>query len=117
MKTTLALLIAGLFLFTTPMLALAHGGGRHDDGPRNYKGWVKDRHDHRGDHRQDHWRGHKARKHFKKHVREHRRMERREIRREHRRQHRYLTRHHGHRYYDRSRVIYGVPGLVFHFEW
>ena len=60
MKTTLAILIAGILMLTTPMLALAYGEGQHDRraNQNHYSGWVKDHHDPRHgdwkDHRDHH---------------------------------------------------------------
>ncbi len=114
MKTTLVLLIAALFLLTTPLLAAAHDGDRHDGGAKQYKGWVKDRHD--SDHyrhdREHKWER-KAKKHYKKHLREHRR--------DHRKARRHIVRHnrweHKRPHYSRPAVVYGYPRIVFHLDW
>ena len=111
MKTTIALLITGLIFLLTPMLAVAHGGDRHDDGPKRYKGWVKDqrqadqyRHD-RNDRRD--WR---EKRHFKKMVRKHR-QERRQFARNH--QPRYARP----AVYRNPEVVFGFPRVVFHIDW
>ena len=115
MKTTLALLIAGFLLLTTPLLGFAHGGGRHDSYPGHHKGWVKDRHDYRGGDRCDDYRHYRSKKHFKKHVREHRRDHHRQLHREHHRDHRRIARHSEH--HQRQVVAFGIPPIVFHIDW
>ncbi len=119
MKTTLAILITGLIFLATPMLATAHGGDRHKDGPRQTKGWVKDRHD--SDHyrhNRDHKWERRAKRHFKKHKREHRRERQHYARKHHRPA--YESRH---RAYAKSGVyvnpglLLGIPRVVFHFDW
>lgn len=107
MKSTLAILIAGLIFLATPLLATAHGGDRYEDGSRHTKGWVKDRHDndyYRYD-RSDKWEQRQAKKHFKQHVRKHRRSERR-----------HFARHHQPRYVEPA-VVFGVPRIVFRIDW
>lgn len=102
MKTTLALLIAGLFLLPAPLPVLAHGGGGwHADGPRHSKDWVKDRHAQRSDYRDQHRRTRQARKHVKKLVREQRR------------EHQRPARHAYRPYYFAPPVIWGAPRILF----
>ena len=110
MKTALALSIAALFLLVTPMLAAAHGGGRHDGGSHHYKGWVKGYHDsgYCEDGRHHKWER-RAKKHYKKHLREHRR--------EHRIAKRHFKRHHRQPYYAAAPVVVGTPRIVFRFDW
>ena len=105
MKTTLAILISGLIFLATPMLAAAHGGDRHDDGPRQYKSWVKDRHDYGHDRyeRGHKWEKRQAKQHFKQ--RKHRRHERRHFARQHRPEQLIPA------------VVFGVPRIVFRIDW
>jgi hypothetical protein len=117
MKTTLAILIAGLIFLATPLLAVAHGSDRHDHGPRHYKSWAHDRYD--GDHyRYDRadkwerradkwerkWEKRQAKKHFKKHLRKHHR------------QYRDFARHHR-PYHAKPTVVVGTPRIVFRIDW
>ena len=131
MKTTLALLIAGLLFLATPMLASADS--RHyGNGQNHYKGWVKsDRHDQRSyydrhnqrrpyhydtrrDHRHDQKRDHRAKKQLRQKLRE-TRQELRQAKRQNRHNDRrpYSTRP----YYKNPAVVIGLPHLVFQFDW
>lgn len=122
MKTTLILLIAGLFFLTTPMLATA---GERDgrDRQSHYKGWVKNdrhdqkshysRHDNRRDHHYNQRRNHQAKKNLRRELRETRqelRQVKRQIRNNHRRP--YYARHN-----VNPAILLGLPHLVFQFDW
>lgn len=123
MKTTLALLIAGLIFLATPILASADGK-RHDGIQNYYKGWVKsDRHDHRYQYdRHDNRRNHRyeqkhdrhAKKHLQRELRENQ-QELRQIKKQIRRNNRrpYYARP----YYTNPAVIIGLPHIVFQFDW
>ena len=123
MKTTLAILITGLIFLATPMLATAHGGDRHHDGPKQkqYKSWVKkDRHDHqayRNDRLQDRInkleRKLDRQRHAKKHFKQRAKQQRREL--QHNRRH--LAKRHYRSQLHSSAVVYGFPNLVFHIDW
>lgn len=113
MKTTLALLVAGLIFLATPVLATAYGGDRHDANQRQTKGWTQERQqtDHyRQDRRHhDQWEK-RAKQQLKKDIRKHRRE----------RQH--FARHHQPHYakpvvYRNPAVVLGFPQLVFHIDW
>ena len=117
MKTTLALLIAGLIFLATPMLASADG--RHENRQNHYKGWVKnDRHDHnyqsnrngyRWGNRYEQKRNHQVKRLLKRDLRE-TRHELRQVKRQ--------IRHNRQRpYYAQSGVVIGIPHLVFQFGW
>jgi hypothetical protein len=64
MKTTLAILIAGLFLLTTPLLALAQARDNHDKTPEHSQSWSNDRHDdhHSSGQRYDQHRNHRVKR-------------------------------------------------------
>ncbi len=102
MKTTLVLLIAGLFLLATPMLALSQGKNRHKDGAEYSRSWKNDRHDHDRGHRYGH--DHKWERRAKRHWRKHRRAHRREHRRHY-------------RPYYADRVVVAGPQIVFRIDW
>ena len=123
MKTTLALLIAGLIFLATPMLATADGR-RGDDRQNHYKGWVKydrhdqrqhyDRSDYRHDNRYEKKRNHRPQKHLRRELRE--------TRQELRQAKRQIKRNHHRPYYVHSQrvnpaVLLGLPHLVFQFDW
>ena len=82
MKTRLAILIVGLIFLATPMLAMAHGSDRYDEGPRQQKSWVKDRH--HNDHQRHgygpgyKWRQHQVKQEVRKQVKRELRHERQE---------------------------------------
>jgi len=110
MKTTLALLIAGLIFLATPMLASAHGP--QNNMQSHYRGWVKNDRDNHGsyEHRRGQKRNYRAKNRLKKELRETRRelhQVKRQIR--HNRQRPY--------YAGRPVVVLGVPHLVFQFDW
>lgn len=139
MKTTLALLIAGLIFLATPMLASADGK-RHDSMQNHYKGWVKndrydhrydyDRHDQRRNHRYDNRRAHRydqrsdhrydkrrdrpAKKHLRQELRE-TRQEMHQVKRQirHNKRRPYYARTH----YTNPAVIIGLPHVVLQFDW
>jgi len=50
MKSTLIILIAGLFLIATPLSAFARGNSHYGNESQHQQGWQQD---HRGDHRND----------------------------------------------------------------
>jgi len=108
MKTTLAILIAGLFLMTTPLSALADGGWQRNQGTEHGYGWTKDRHaqrDHRSPaHRIEHKRQQLAKKHYNNH--------RHEYRCAHRLHHRYDR-----RVYASAPLIVAPPRVVFRIGW
>ncbi|SHJ85323.1 hypothetical protein SAMN02745165_03348 [Malonomonas rubra DSM 5091] len=119
MKTRLAILIAGLIFLATPMLAMAHGGDRYDDGPRHHNSWVKDKY--KGDyHRYEHrpgvkWRQHQIKKEVRKQVKRELRHERKE-----RKARRHYVQHHRdqRRHVDtKAAILVGLPHLVFHIDW
>ena len=123
MKTTLALLIAGLIFLTTPLLASADG--RHNDRERNhYKGWVKqDQHDQRShnnryenrrDHRYDQKRNHRVKNHLRRELRE-TRQELRQIKRQ--KKHNQRRPYYARPYRANPSVILGFPHVVFQFDW
>ena len=131
MKTTLALLIAGLIFLATPMLATADG--RHgDDRQNHYTGWVKndrhnhgdhhERHDQRRNHRYDNRRDHSYQQKHDHRAKKHLRRELRETRQELRQVKRQI-RHNYHRPYyvysfpPQPAIIFGLPHLVFQFDW
>jgi hypothetical protein len=114
MKTTLALLIAGLVFLATPMLASAHG--THNDKQSHSKGWVKnDCHD-KGSHysyqQKHHYnqkRNHMAKNHLRKELcntRHELHQVKRQIRHNRQRPH-----------YAKPVVVLGVPHVVFQFDW
>ena len=121
MKTTLALLTAGLIFLATPMLASADG--RQNAGERNhYKGWVKHdqydqrRHNYQRDHRYDQTRNHRVKKQLKREIRETRqelRQVKRQIKRNQRRPYPYYVRP----YYAEPTIVIGLPHVVFQFDW
>ncbi|WP_303721514.1 hypothetical protein [Malonomonas rubra] len=106
MKRTLAILISGLILLGTPLLASAHDGDRYDNGPRHYNSWVKDRHagEYGWQKPQPKWERKLAKRHYKQHVREQRR------------EHRFYARQHR-SYYSEPAVFIGVPNLMLHIGW
>jgi len=117
MKTTLALLIAGLIFLATPMLASADG--RHDERRNQYKGWAQnDRHDYkyqndrrgyRWENRYDNRRNHQVKNHHRKELRQ-TRQELHQVKRQ--------IKHNRQRsYYAKPVVVIGVPHLVFQFGW
>jgi len=131
MKTTLALLIAGLIFLATPMLASADRGDHHDRQKYD-RGWVQgdrhnynqyyrqkyNRHDQRYNHyynqRNGHKQNHRGKRYLKRELRETRRelrQTKRQIRHNHRRP--YYAR----RYYSNPAVVIGIPHLVFQFDW
>lgn len=102
MKSRLALLVGCLFLLTTPIFALAHGGERHA-APQQYKGWESNHQD-QGKHYRNarqHSRERRATKHFK----------------QQRRQRKFARRHHRPHYVSAPVVIYSVPRIVFRLDW
>lgn len=112
MKKTLAILITGLIFLATPMLATAHGGDHHNDGPRQTKGWVKDRHD------SDHYRNdrnykweHRAKRQYIKNQRNHRQDRRHYVRNS------YRPRYAQPSVYVNPALLLGIPRVVFHFDW
>ena len=140
MKTTLALLIAGLIFLVTPMLASADDGRRHDGIQNHYKGWVKsDRYDHRQqydrydqrrnhhydnrrDHRYDQRSDHRYDKRRDRRAKTHIRRELRETRQELRQVKRQIRHNHRRPYYARPHhlnpaVVIGLPHVVFQFDW
>ncbi|MCD6581343.1 MAG: hypothetical protein J7K90_06035 [Desulfuromusa sp.] len=131
MKTTLALLIAGLIFLATPMVASADGR-RHDGIQNHYKGWVKNdrhdyrhhndsfdhrrdyRHDRRHNHRYDQRRDHRARKHLRRELRQ-TRQELRQVKRQIR--HNNRRPYYARPYYSDPAVVIGFPHIVFQFDW
>jgi hypothetical protein len=109
-----------VIFLATPMLAMAHGSDRHHDGPKHYKSWVKDRHEHkdyrndRREHRVDRLeyklkKQRQAKKHYKRKVKQ--------LRRELRHERRHFARDYYRPHAYRSSVVYGFPNLVFHIDW
>ncbi|MEA3545187.1 MAG: hypothetical protein U9R69_08220, partial [Thermodesulfobacteriota bacterium] len=121
----------GLIFLATPMLAAAEG--RHNDhGHNHHRGWVKNdqhnnrdhygRHDQRRNYRYDNRRNHCYQQKRNHHAKKHLRRELRESRQELRQLKRQIRHHHRQRYYVRpshsnSAVIFGLPHLVFQFDW
>jgi len=118
MKTTLALLIAGLIFLVTPMLASANGT-RHDNRQNQYKGWVNND---RGDHR-PHYNRYNDRRNYRyeqrRHhpVKNHLRRELRETRQELRQVKRQIKHNYRRPHYVNPAVLIGLPHVVFRLGW
>ncbi|MEE4254124.1 MAG: hypothetical protein V2I50_08830 [Desulfuromusa sp.] len=117
MKTTLAILIAGLIFLATPMLASAHGV--QSEKQSHHKQWVKnDRYNHNShyDHNGYRWqnryetkRNHQKKNHLRKELRK-TRHELHQVKRQ--------IKHNRQRpHYAKPVVVLGVPHLVFQFGW
>lgn len=113
MKTTLALLIAGLLCLATPMLASADRGHNHRQNDSH--GWVK-QHQHNAhaqynrNHRHyNNKRNVQVKRHLKKELRR-TRQELHQVKRQikHQRQR---------TYHAQPAVVIGIPHLVFQFDW
>ncbi len=126
MKTLLMLLIAGLILTTTPLVASAHGSHQRDQRRSYTSSWVNQsgsRPEHRW-HNND-WRGRDNVRHGRREWRENRRLrhELRETRRDLRHMKRRVRQQRRHSYYVvqpcsvNLPVVFGVPQLVFQFGW
>ncbi|RKX26683.1 MAG: hypothetical protein DRP47_07800 [Candidatus Zixiibacteriota bacterium] len=118
MKTTLALLIAGLIFLATPMLASANGN-HHNNKQNQYKDWVKSD---RGDHRSLYNRygdrhNHRYEQKCKHHAKNHLRQELRETRHELHQVRRQARHNYRHPYYVSSAVLIGLPHVVFELLW
>ena len=118
MKARLAILMAGLIFLATPMMALAHGGDRHNDGPRYSNGWVKEQH--AADHYRQNYRHKSQHKQWKK--QQIRKQVRKEVRRELRHQPKarpyYVQNQRPHRVnVHPAAVLLGLPHLVFNIDW
>lgn len=122
MKTTLALLIAGLIFLATPMLASADGR-HHDNGQNHDQREVKHnryndgghykRYDQKRDHQNANRHGYRAKRHPRRELRVTRhelRQAKRHIRYSHRRP--YYTRP----FYPNPAIIIGLPHLLFLFD-
>lgn len=107
MKTTLALLISAILFVTLPALASAHdrydGKGYRDHQSRYEKDYGKHRHDSR--YRKAGFRQHR---YMKRDLHE-TRKELRQIKRE--------LRHERRPYYVRSGAVFGLPHVIFRFDW
>lgn len=102
MKTTFALLIAGLFLLATPVFAFSHENeGRFPTGPRHTQGWMQERHGARAEYRYEHRRQHEVKKHHRRHLREYR----------------WEHRHYYRPRYADSAVILTAPRIIFRIDW
>ncbi|WP_321368080.1 hypothetical protein [uncultured Desulfuromusa sp.] len=117
MKTTLALLVAGLICVATPMLASADG--RHDHGQHYSKEWVnRNQHSHHAqyEHNNHHWRNHYNQKRSYQ-TKNHLRKELRKTRHELNQVKRQSTHNRQRTYYAKPAVVIGIPHLVFQFDW
>ncbi|SEA38744.1 hypothetical protein SAMN05660420_01960 [Desulfuromusa kysingii] len=109
MKTTLALLIAGLIFLATPMLASADNSHNHKQyqSKQSHQQRQVSQYAHNNRYHQN--RNLRASQHLKKELRE-TRQQLRQVKRQKQQQH---QRPH----YAKSVVLIGVPNLLFHFDW
>lgn len=105
MKKRFAIMIAGLILLVTPMLASAHDGERFNHGPGYHKQPVAERHQaDRYPASQHKWEYRQMKKQIKKHQRMHQREKQHYVRQ-------YRT------HYREPDVIAGFPSLIFRIDW
>lgn len=117
MKTTLALLIAGFIFLATPMLASAHGP--HNDKQGHQRQWIKnDRYDHNSHYDRNGYRWqnrYETKRNYQK--KNHLKRELRKTRRELQQVKRQIKHNRQRPHYAKPVVVFGVPHLVFQFDW